>query len=428
MTPARSHRVFEGLPDKTQAPGLDAVLDRLHTQFGFPIANSARPAAGGERLSRAYVQKLEFLLKLDHARVNKAIASLEITARELGSRRQGNRSVRKLITEFDKILESELSQLQDDRDLSILELTGLGPGFRDETENGVEMAGRKEPVDEFGRFDDPLTEHSSPTASAGRTILQSYLEAETPMSCISEVASKGTYTLLPLGNGIPETRGGASAEVSIPSPPALDKRRERQNPRYFDGVPIPVEMSTDDSSDQSFYSCPTPPRLEHAIEENIEVAYVHSRPGSTDSDETLRVIHRTQRAAYPTPDPEPVQKVSYLRSSNKGKGPCLSTPYPKPEARTQRKLHLSQFPLAKQRGNLEEQMLEIFGTGTTYSAESSFSASSSFSNKPGKDWSPPTSLETSFNENVGSMIRPARRERPWLSIVAERPDEPELPG
>lgn len=387
MAPSQSrsrHRTFgQKSPEKTQPPGLDAVLERLHKIFGFPLPCAVTGKKGPRD---AYISKLESLLKLDSGRVNHTIASLE--AQQLASRQHSTRRVQNLMVKFDELLENELSQLRDDRDRSILDLIGLTSG--EERDVGLKVGiVKKQQADEFeydGRFDDPVTEHASPAASADRASTHPCSNINAFVSRISELTSKSTNTLLPSSEDI----------------------LKQQNPRYLNGIRVSLEIPADaNDSDESFYSCPG--TSENLPGENIEGGNVHLRPNSTNSrGDTVPTIHHS------TPKPEFAQKNFYPRLSQKGKEPSLS---PNPP----RKFYLSQFPRSKQWDC--EQVQSASGTTPTCSTESSFNASSSFSNRLGTDWSPPTSLETSFNEDTESLTRPTKQKGPRLAILEEGLDE-----
>lgn len=247
-------------------------------------------------------------------------------------------------------------------------------------------------VDEFaydGRFDDPLTEHTSPAF---------------------------------VGEGVRD-HGGANPEASIPS----TRKRPEYYPRYPDQILVSAKRPPDtDDSDESFYSCPGTPKIPPG--ENIEAQNAYTPLNPTDSGEATLTFHKPHHTTYSTPPPESIQRTCYLYASHKGKGPALSMLSSTLETSPQHKFQLSQFPHTKQQRDFEEQIQSTLGTNTTGSAESSFNASSSFSNKPGMDWSPPTSLETSFNEDVGPITRPTRPNCPRLAIVAEGIDETRFSG
>lgn len=269
----------------------------------------------------------------------------------------------------------------DDRDRSILALIGMTAG---EAEHGAGMAEEKQQVDEFaydGRFDDPLTEHAS-------------------------VAF--------VGGGVRD-HGSAKPEASIPS---TGKRPER----YPDRILVSVKRPPDtDDSDESFYSCPGTPK--NSLGEDVEAQSAYIPPNPTDSGGTALTFHRPHHISYSAPSPESIQLTSYLYASHKGKEPAPSVLSSALETIPQHKFQFSQFPHTRQRRDFEEQIQSTLG-----SAESSFNASSSFSNKPGMDWSPPTSLETSFNEDLGPITRPTRPNCPRLDIVAEGIDETRFSG
>lgn len=417
MAPSQSrsrHRAFEQkLPERFQAPDLDAVLIRLRDKFGFPLPRSV---AGKKGSLDAYVQKLESLLELDPKRINTVVASLERTAQQLANRPHGTGTVRKLVIKFDELLENELSHLGDDRDRSILGLIGMTDGEERKAGRRVETRERKQKVDEFGydgRFDDPLTENPSSTAFVGPTSTAPDWTMDTLISHFSGLASKGK-------NILPPSAEGEASKSSI------KKQQEQHYLRYPDQTLLSIERSTDDDSDGSFYSCPGTPKS--PLGESIETANAYPRPGFTDNGRTTLAFHKPHHTAYPTPELESIQQTSYLHASHKGKEPVPPILSSTLEARPQRKLHLSQFPQTKQRHDFEEQIQSALGTNTTYLAESSFNASSSFSNKPVTDWSPPTSLETSFSEDAGSATRPTKQKGPRLAIVAEVIDEMRFSG
>lgn len=386
------HRAFERkLPEKAQSPGLDAILEQLRTRYRFPLP---RGVAGKKGSRGAYIPKLESLLQLDPGRINNVIASLELAAQQLETRQHSSRSVLKLVAKFDELLENELLQVEDDRDRSILELIGLTSVEEGDVELRVGMAGEKRQIGCDGRFDDPVTEHPSPAA---------------PVSQIStHLGLKSTNTLLDSNENI-RTQRGVNPEVSIPSL-VVGKRLEQHNPCYLDRVRISMEIPADvGDSDESFYSCPGTP-------EGIKAGNAHLRSNSADSGDDIPVLHRI---VYSTPKPKSVQQTSYMRISHKGKEPSISA-FP---LDLLRKPNLSQFPQPKQRRDFEQQMQSALGTNTTCSAESSFNAASSSPNRLRTDWSPPTSLETSFSENTGTITGPTRQKGPRLAIVAERLDE-----
>lgn len=408
------HRAFEQkLPEKSQAPDLGAILIRLRNKFGFPLPRSV---AGKKGSLDAYVQKLESLLELDPERINTVIASLERTAQQLANRPRSTGTVRKLVIKFDEFLENELSQLRDDRDRSILGLIGMTDGEERKADRGVETREKKQKVDEFGydgRFDDPLTENPSSAAFVAPTSTVADWTMDTLISHFSGLVSKGKNTLPPSGE-------------SEASKSSIEKRPEQHYPRYPNQITLSIERSTDDDSDGSFYSCPGTPN--NPLGENIEAGNTYPRPSFTDNGRTVLAFHGPHHTAYPTPEPESIQQTSYLHTSHKGKEPAPSTLSSSLEPRPQCKLHLSQFPQTKHRRDFEEQMQSALGTNTTYSAESSFNASSSFSNKPVTDWSSPTSLETSFSEDAGSATRPTKQKGSRLAIMAEVIDETRFGG
>lgn len=266
----------------------------------------------------------------------------------------------------------------EDRDRSILELIGMTSG---EAEHRVKMAEEKQQVDEFaydGRFDDPLTELASAAF---------------------------------VGGGVRD-HGSAKPEASIPS---SGKRPEHYPDRILVSVKTPPDT---DDSDESFYSCPGTPK--NPPGEDVEAQSAYIPPNPTDSGGTALAFHGPHHICYPTPAPESVQLTSYLYAYRKRKGSAPSMLSSTLETMPQQ---FSKFSRTRHWRDFEEQIQSTLG-----SAESSFNASSSSSNKPGMDWSPPTSLETSFNEDVGPITRPTGPNYPRLDIVAEGIDEMKFSG
>lgn len=345
----------------------------------------------------------------DPERVSEIIHSLSIATGEPRKRWKG--SVQKLVMEPEETFENELSQLSDvqsDRDLSLLPLIGVISTKKRDIERKV-VDEEDEEDEEAGRFDDPVTEYPSTTASDDRSSSQDRWGIDASVPYISRFFPRSRSILL--SNGV----------APISSSPR--SRRQQQNKSYTH-----FEEATDaDDSDESFYSCPaTPPRSEPSGRP-IEL----ETSGSTSpisSISTVRAVQRPCRVAYSRPDSNFTRQTSYFRSSlvtNNEKRPSLSGS-PRPEPRGQRK-----FSSFKQQNTFKKQLQTSFDTNAICSAESSFNAPSSFSSKAEKDWSPPTSADTSFNEveDVKFMSHQTRQDglgKAWLAIVTEGATEMRL--
>lgn len=206
------------------------------------------------------------------------------------------------------------------------------------------------------------------------------------------------------------------------SPPITLNLQQGQHPQHLlDGIQTSDEAVTDvdDSDHDSFYSCiGTPPRSESVVRLNTGTSCL-SPPDGRDS------IQKPRRTAYRNPEPNTIQQMSHSRPSvftNSGERPRLSNPLSNPGTGTRRGFHSVLPLLYKQQGDFEEPIRVPSETTTTGSAQSSFNASSSFSSRVGKDWSPPTSADTSFNETGDPITRPIRQKvlgTARLAIVAE---------
>ncbi|RPB08414.1 RdRP-domain-containing protein [Morchella conica CCBAS932] len=97
---------------------LYSFLDVLHERFNFPMPSE-------KTRGLPYVEKLRDLLKLGPERIHSAIDTLETILNGPGKTGKGKYTTKNLLTEFDKILEFELSTSIDfssDRDTSVLPL------------------------------------------------------------------------------------------------------------------------------------------------------------------------------------------------------------------------------------------------------------------------------------------------------------------
>lgn len=345
----------------------------------------------------------------DPGRVSEVIHSLSIASGEPRKRWKG--SVQKLVMEPEETFENELSQLSDvqsDRDLSLLPLIGvLSTKKRDIERKAVDEEDEED--EESGRFDDPVTEYPSTIASVDRSSSQDRLGIDASVPHISRFCPRSRSILRP--NDV----------APISSSPRSRRQQQNKSYTYFE------EVTDADDSDESFYSCPgTPPRSAPSGRP-IEL----ETSGSTSpisSISTVRAFQRPCRAAYSRPDSNFTLQTPYFRSSlvtNNETRPSLSGPS-RPEPRGQRK-----FSSFKQQNTFKKQLQTSFDTNTICSAESSSNAPSSFSSKAEKDWSPPTSADTSFNEveDVKFMSHQTTQDGPgkaWLAIVTEGATEMRL--